>query len=410
MIVRSFATSCFLLGLWFGFGAYAAEVQGEPIKIPAIMPLSGAVAIIGQDAKKGIEIAVQEINKNGGIGGRPLQETVDTQSNPEIVRREMERLTKLENAPFIIGCESSGGMAAAAQFADQAGVPLLNALAAADLFNRGYKWYFSQQITNEDFAEAAVSFIKAISGGETATGIRVAMANEDSQNGAGNADRIAKIYAKEGRTLVGHVSYNRAERNLLPFMKKIEESKPDILIWSSYAGDVIAGLSALQQLEFYPYVVGIGGGLGDPRLPELVDPSLLTKLHASNIDYFNPDLKRATDFTQAFKRVYGIEPSSYAASCYPAVFTMKAAYEMALKRTAVPGRADLRDALRELDLPGSQTITSAKFVRFDATGRNVGARALASQWKENGKKKLPVWPDELALTAPDLLKTGKPAQ
>lgn len=381
-----------------GWLAVPSGFAAEPLHIPAITPLTGPVAALGQDVKKGIEVAVEEINKSGGIGGRQVVvDVVDTQSKPEVVRREMERLAVLEKAPIIQGCESSAGISAAAQFGERAGVPLLNSLAAAEIFDRGYQWYFSQQVTNDDFAQAAVAFVEDITGAKGLAGTAIALLNEDSPNGAGNSERIREILAKRNVTPVASISYNRAERNFLPIIKKVAEAKPAVVIWTGYTPDVVASLGAMQQLEFYPYVVGIGGGLGDPRLPTLVDLSFLRRIHAANVDYFSTNLKRAERFVKAYQAKFGNEPSSYAASCYASLFTIKAAYEIALKHAAEPTRADIAAGLRELNIPGDQTITPARFVRFDATGRNTGAQAIVSQWQTNEDVKVPVWPRSLAV-------------
>ncbi len=89
------------------------------------------------------------------------------------------------------------------------------------------------------------------------------------------------------------VSYNRAERNPLPVKKKIQEACPLSSSGRDTPKTSVAGIKALQQLDFAPYVVGIGGG-GDPRLPELVDPKFMDRLKLSNIDYFSPDMTRAS--------------------------------------------------------------------------------------------------------------------
>jgi branched-chain amino acid transport system substrate-binding protein len=56
--------------------------------------------------------------------GRKLElKIVDTQGKPDVMRRELERLARLENAPLVLGCEVSAATAAAAQFAEQFKVP-----------------------------------------------------------------------------------------------------------------------------------------------------------------------------------------------------------------------------------------------------------------------------------------------
>ncbi len=81
--------------------------------------LQGPLAILGQDGRKGIEIAVQEINDAGGIGGRKLViEFADLQGKPDVARREMERLAKPQKAPLVLGCDISAATSTAAQFAE----------------------------------------------------------------------------------------------------------------------------------------------------------------------------------------------------------------------------------------------------------------------------------------------------
>jgi hypothetical protein len=53
--------------------------------------------------------------------------------------------------------------------------------------------------------------------------------------------------------------------------------------------------------------------------------------------------------------------------------------------------------LRSLNIPGDQTITPARFIRFDATGRNTGAQAIVSQWQNAQDGKKLVWPANLAV-------------
>ena len=109
--------------------------------MPAIVAMSGAIAVTGQDAQKGIAVALEHINADGGVAGRPLKiQLYDTQGNPGVVRQVMERLTRLERAPVILGCEISAGTSAAAQFAEQARVPHLNSPAVSMFAFHAFTW------------------------------------------------------------------------------------------------------------------------------------------------------------------------------------------------------------------------------------------------------------------------------
>jgi branched-chain amino acid transport system substrate-binding protein len=389
------------------FGACSVGLAAEPaISIPVVTPLTGATSVIGQDSTKSLELAARHIAEDGGVGGRKLEfKLVDTQGKPEVVRREMERLARLENAPLVLGCEVSAATSAAAQFAEQFKVPLLNsASVASDILARGYRWYFSDQITGEDEAQTVTSFVEHLVK-QRAGGAKFAFLYEDSPRGAGTVEAARKLLAARGLAPVAEVSYNRADRNLLPQVKKIEQARPDIVVWAGYTEDVVAGLKAMQQIDFTPYVVGIGGGPGDPRIPELVDRAFVTKIRLSTVDYFNPDLARAKRFTDAYRQQYGAVPSSYASMCYRGAYTVRAALASALQaHGGTLDRGAIQQALRGLKIPGDATIAPFRSIEFDEHGRNTGARCLIAQWHDGATHKLTVWPEDVATRPPSPLQ------
>src|SRR5213078_4357513 len=71
----------------------AAFGQAKPYKIGTLQPLSGAAAAGGKTALVGTQMAVDRINKSGGINGRPIELVVaDYQSKPDTGRRKAEKL------------------------------------------------------------------------------------------------------------------------------------------------------------------------------------------------------------------------------------------------------------------------------------------------------------------------------
>jgi len=70
--------------------AFGAE---KPFKVGSLQPLSGAAAAGGKTALVGLQMAVDRINKNGGINGRPVELIVaDDESKPDVGRRKVEKL------------------------------------------------------------------------------------------------------------------------------------------------------------------------------------------------------------------------------------------------------------------------------------------------------------------------------
>src|ERR1041385_7593059 len=70
----------------------AAFGQAKPYKIGSEQPLSGAAAAGGKNARVGLEMAVDRINKAGGVNGRPVEVLfVDDESKPDVGRRKVEK-------------------------------------------------------------------------------------------------------------------------------------------------------------------------------------------------------------------------------------------------------------------------------------------------------------------------------
>ncbi len=82
----------------------AAFGQAKPYKIGSEQPLSGAGALGGKTALVGLQMAVDRINKNGGINGRPVEIVVaDDESKPDVARRKVEKLLVEDNVDVHVG-------------------------------------------------------------------------------------------------------------------------------------------------------------------------------------------------------------------------------------------------------------------------------------------------------------------
>src|SRR5262245_51381051 len=94
----------------------------QPLRIPNIIEMSGAGATVGTNWKNGLEIAVDEINAQGGILGRKVEITVvDTQSNPGVARAAVQKA--LDADPVVLfGPIYSGSVKATMPLLQEAGV------------------------------------------------------------------------------------------------------------------------------------------------------------------------------------------------------------------------------------------------------------------------------------------------
>jgi len=82
----------------------AAFGQAKPYKIGTLQPLSGAGAAGGKTALVGLQMAVDRINKNKGINGRPVEIVVaDDESKPDVGRRKTEKMLEEDKIDVHVG-------------------------------------------------------------------------------------------------------------------------------------------------------------------------------------------------------------------------------------------------------------------------------------------------------------------
>jgi branched-chain amino acid transport system substrate-binding protein len=98
----------FLAGLLIGGTSFTSDAA-EPVVIGSISPLTGTNAVQGLDMKQGEQLALEEINAAGGIGGRPLKIIwEDTESSPKGGMDAVHKLVEINKVPLIVGAYSSG--------------------------------------------------------------------------------------------------------------------------------------------------------------------------------------------------------------------------------------------------------------------------------------------------------------
>src|ERR1700686_2723032 len=155
----------------------AAPAQDKTVKIGAIYPLSGNAASAGVHGKAAIETAIDIINnahpelgnlplaKNAGLAGLggPKVEAIfaDNQGSPAVGQNQAVRLITEEKVVALNGAYQSGITLTASAAAEKYGIPFLTGdSVAANLTERGFKWFFRTTPIASDFARIYMAFLK----------------------------------------------------------------------------------------------------------------------------------------------------------------------------------------------------------------------------------------------------------
>src|SRR6476620_3505449 len=195
----------------------AAFGQAKPYKIGSEQPLSGAGALGGKTALVGLQMAVDRINKNGGINGRPVEIVVaDDESKPDVARRKVEKLLLEDNVDVHVGGFLSNiCLACMPVFEENKVVNMISVCLDTTLTTSKCNRY---SFRVHDYAPAqAVAFGPALA----KMGKKWHIAFADYSWGQSTRDAYAAEIKKNGGEVVGTTGIPLGTADMTPFLSKI---------------------------------------------------------------------------------------------------------------------------------------------------------------------------------------------
>src|SRR3954462_9377720 len=261
--------------------AGSASAQDKTIKIGAVFPLSGNAASAGVHAKAAIETALDIINnvhpelgnfplaKNAGLaglGGAKVEVVfADNQGSPATGQNQTLRLITEEKVVALTGAYQSGITLTARAIAEKYGIPFVNGESvAANLTERGFKWFFRVTPVAADFAKAYSAFLKEQKAAGQKVG-SIALVHENTEYGNSVASVIADAFAKDGLNVTLKVAYSANAADVQPQVLQLKEKNPDVAIFVSYTADAILYAKTMKELNWKPAIlIADDGGFNDP--------------------------------------------------------------------------------------------------------------------------------------------------
>jgi branched-chain amino acid transport system substrate-binding protein len=218
--------------LWAG-GAFAQ--QKEPFRFGALMPTTGPEAGYGLDFVKTYEMAVKDINDNGGVAGRPLEMIVlDTQAKPELAINAANKLIDVNKIAVIITAWSSV-VKAVAPIANRTATLELNMGAnSPDIAKLGDYVYTVFPLAEVDVTALAKYTREKL--GKT----KAAVLYINNDTGIGGAKIYRDVFAASGGEVVAFEAYDPKATDFTGVLLKARVGNPDVVH--------IHGLSELPQV------------------------------------------------------------------------------------------------------------------------------------------------------------------
>jgi branched-chain amino acid transport system substrate-binding protein len=198
-----------LLGAATAAWAHPRAGAADPIRIGTILSVSGPAAFLGRDMKDGAQLAVDEINEAGGIGGRKIEWIFyDAQSQTQQAIAEARRLLSNDGVEMIVGGGNMSGIALAiAPMAEAAKVPFVSTEGASAIVNpvADHHWAFKSTVDDYLVLQRAADYFDK-------KGLKkIALLADTSGFGQGATEQL-KIVAKER----GLVRFSSRSRRAIP--------------------------------------------------------------------------------------------------------------------------------------------------------------------------------------------------
>lgn len=364
------------------------------VEIGVINSLSGNFAAFGERYRTGLQLALEEINANGGINGEPLKLTIqDDRSEAKSALAAAESFAS-KDVPLVIGSYASSITGPLAQFLTRQKVPLIVLGSADDSITRpGSPWVFRVKHNSTIVAKAYFDYFDHLRSKSPDQPLEtIALLYGNGAWPTSLAKEGKRLAEERGYKVVGDQSYDQGVTDFRPILNRFLAAKPDVLFIGSYAEDGVAITRQMREVGLNAKSIAIDTSAALPSFVQQVGDS---SNYVATAVSWSQDVKYpgAAELYERLKAKAGGEVSFYEAEGY---LTLIVAAD-ALRRADPKSRESVRDALAATDI--TTPVTTVVFSNENGFQGQNPIRSLILQIQDG--QHVTVFPEDLA---------AKPAQ
>ncbi|MGE4368415.1 MAG: ABC transporter substrate-binding protein [Burkholderiaceae bacterium] len=379
-------------------------MAAEELKIGTLFPLSGPMALLGNEAFQAAQVAREMINEQGGVLGKQVVFATADAPSPTAANAEATRLIIREKVPLIAGSYASSIALAASEVSEREGVLYWETVAVADkITERNYKNIVRLTFNASMMGSTAAKFASELAGDlkKDPKDFRVAIISEDSEFGQSVGDAAAAEVKRLGMNLVANEHYSRTVTDLSSLVLTLKSKRPNAIIATSYLNDGILFWRQARELDLnVDAMIGIGTGYALPDFVKamgatangIFDVDAPSSLNVSALPEGTQKLYH--EFFKRFKEKTQREPGPLAIISFGGFWTL---FTKVIPDAGSMDPKALRASAAKLDLPEGSLLTGAG-VKLDETGQNTRALISVMQWQD--QKLEVVWPKAIAPKSP----------
>jgi len=294
---------------------------GEPIKIGAVVSLTGSYAGLGEPEKQVMELEVERINEAGGVNGRPIEVIYEDDATDEAKAvAAAGKLIDQEGVIAIIGATGTGQTMAIRTEVERAGIPQVSMAGGTVITENFSPLVFQTPWSNTIVVPFTMEALKE-------AGIeRIGVITDSGGFGKDGRAVIAKDAPAAGVTVVADETFNPGDSDMTAQLTKIKASEAEALVIWTAGKEAATILQNAKQLGLTLPIYGSHGNARQEFIDGAGDAAEGVRLAAGKI--LRPEAYGegtdehavATGFVDRFEAEYDVAPSTFAGHAYDALY------------------------------------------------------------------------------------------
>ncbi|MBW2123972.1 MAG: ABC transporter substrate-binding protein, partial [Deltaproteobacteria bacterium] len=301
-------------------GAKGARADEKgPVRFGSLVMLTGFLATPGLDMQRGEQIAVEEINKAGGVLGRKLELIYeDTESTSEKAVEAVRKLIDINKVKIIIGTYSSWAGLATGEITNKRHILQVAVAPTSPQMRKVGPYFFNMSATDDVLAPKLARGAFKVTGAK-----RWGSIIQNDPFGIGIEVYTCKTVKELGGECVTKVRFEHGEKDFRPELQRLFSAKPEAVFFTSQGEDAKLLLKQIYELGLKPpkgFWADYMTMWSSDAIPET----------AEGIRGWVAGAEAAPDYVNRYREKYGEPPLTvWGSYAYDAVWTVSMAVNYA---------------------------------------------------------------------------------
>ncbi|MGD9923159.1 MAG: ABC transporter substrate-binding protein [Pseudorhodoplanes sp.] len=317
-----------------------------PIKIGAVLSVTGPASFLGDPEKKTLEMYIADINAKGGVAGRKLEAVIyDDVGDPNQARTFVTRLIEQDKVDALLAGSTTATALAMIPLAEEAGIPLINFAGAVQAVHPVKKWNFKTPHTDlmacekifEDMKKRNLTKIAVIAGADAF--------------GKSMRDQCMTVNKKYGIEVLHEETYQPRDNDMTAQLTNIKGKAGVQAVLNPGFGQGPAIVTRNYKQLAIPHPLYQSHGVGSKQFIELATPAAAegvrlpaaALLVADKLPDSDPQKKVVTEYKKTYEGKTGQPVSTFGGHMYDGLMILVEA----MKRAGGPDKAKVRDEIEK---------------------------------------------------------------